>query len=315
MALRPANRAYGAQPLRLRRPRRRGRRHHNAASDPRGFVATEPARPNVALLEVPGLQSTPALGKAVFDYQFEIQQAARRCVKAARPAERRPPRPEAKRRSGAIFHSTASPWKCAERSGEEAEATDKIADAAMTPAETMQPERAETAAAAAQHHPENLSRRGAGAAAARRDRRLRIHRAAGGVLVQSLLHLREQGRAGADVGGLVRARGDPSSRARPFRRHAEGGRAASGDAVLSRQPAIAGSGLARREKPQPRPKRKSRARNHGAAYARRRRRLLAGRRDVAGADHHRLDLRGGREDGTPGTSCSTPMRTSPARSA
>ena len=27
------------------------------------------------LLEVPGLQSTPALGKAVFDYQFEIQQA------------------------------------------------------------------------------------------------------------------------------------------------------------------------------------------------------------------------------------------------
>jgi uncharacterized protein (DUF1800 family) len=47
----------------------------NAASDPRGFVKAELSRPNGALLEVPGLQSTPALGKAVFDYQFEIKQA------------------------------------------------------------------------------------------------------------------------------------------------------------------------------------------------------------------------------------------------
>src|SRR6266567_765324 len=47
----------------------------NAASDPRGFVKAELARPNGALLEVPGLLSTPALGKAVFDYEFEIQQA------------------------------------------------------------------------------------------------------------------------------------------------------------------------------------------------------------------------------------------------
>ena len=136
---------------------------------------------------------------------------------------------------------------------------------------------AETATGTAQHHPENLSRRGAGAAAAGRHRRLRIHRAAGGVLVQSFLHLRQQGRAGADVGRLVRARGDPAARARAFRRHAEGGRAASGDAVLSRQPAIAGPGFARREKPQPRTERKSRPRNPRTAYARRRRRLFAGR--------------------------------------
>jgi uncharacterized protein (DUF1800 family) len=47
----------------------------NAASDPRGFVKAELARPNGVLLEVPGLLSTAALGKAVFDYQFEIQQA------------------------------------------------------------------------------------------------------------------------------------------------------------------------------------------------------------------------------------------------
>ena len=123
-----------------------------------------------------------------------------------------------------------------------------------------------------------------------RHRRLRFRRAAGGVLVQPFLHLRQQRRAGADVGRLVRTRGDPAACARPLRRHAEGGRAASGDAVLSRQPAIARPGLPRRTKPQPRPERKSRARNHGAAYARRRRRLFPGRRDLAGADHYRLDL-------------------------
>lgn len=46
----------------------------NAASDPRGFVKAELSRPNGALLELPGLGSTPALAKAVFEYQFEIQQ-------------------------------------------------------------------------------------------------------------------------------------------------------------------------------------------------------------------------------------------------
>src|SRR4030088_201336 len=47
----------------------------NAASDPRGFVKAELTRPSGVLLEVPGLTSPPSLGKAVFDYQFEIQQA------------------------------------------------------------------------------------------------------------------------------------------------------------------------------------------------------------------------------------------------
>ena len=51
-----------------------------------------------------------------------------------------------------------------------------------------------------------------------------------------------------------------------------------------------GPGLPRRAKPQARAERKSRARDHGAAYARRRRRLHPGRRDLAGAHHHRLDL-------------------------
>ena len=47
----------------------------NAASDPRGFVKADLSRPNSVLLEIPALGSTPALAKAVFQYQFEIQQA------------------------------------------------------------------------------------------------------------------------------------------------------------------------------------------------------------------------------------------------
>src|ERR1700751_3684233 len=47
----------------------------NAASDPRGFVKADLSRPNAVLLEAPGLQSTPDLAKAVFQYQFEQQQA------------------------------------------------------------------------------------------------------------------------------------------------------------------------------------------------------------------------------------------------
>ena len=47
----------------------------NAASDPRGFVKAELARPNGVLLEAPGLQSTPQLGQAVFAYQDQAKQA------------------------------------------------------------------------------------------------------------------------------------------------------------------------------------------------------------------------------------------------
>ena len=57
----------------------------NAASDPRGFVKAELSRPNGVLLEVPGLLSTPALGKAVFDYQFEIKQARDAASKSGAP--------------------------------------------------------------------------------------------------------------------------------------------------------------------------------------------------------------------------------------
>src|SRR4051812_47107368 len=64
----------------------------NAASDPRGFVRAELGRPNGGLLEVPGLQSSAELGKAVFAYQFEIQQA-REAVAKMPPSEANPPPP------------------------------------------------------------------------------------------------------------------------------------------------------------------------------------------------------------------------------
>src|SRR5260370_21816013 len=58
----------------------------NAASDPRGFVKAELIRPSGVLLEMPGLQSTPALAKAVFEYQFETQQARDAAAKSGAPA-------------------------------------------------------------------------------------------------------------------------------------------------------------------------------------------------------------------------------------
>src|ERR1700710_1725238 len=63
----------------------------NAASDPRGFVRAELARPNGGLLEVPGLSSTPALAQVVFEYQFEIVQARNAAAKSGAPATDAPP--------------------------------------------------------------------------------------------------------------------------------------------------------------------------------------------------------------------------------
>src|SRR6202012_634303 len=75
----------------------------NAASDPRGFIKVDLQRPGGALLEVPGLQPTPALAEVAFAYQAEIRQA-RATAKAnaaskpetpvaeAKPAEAAPPK-------------------------------------------------------------------------------------------------------------------------------------------------------------------------------------------------------------------------------
>src|SRR5690349_15997143 len=81
----------------------------NAASDPRGFVKAELSRPNGALLELPGLASTPALAKAVFDYQFEVQQARDAAAKsgAAGEAPAAPADPKQPRRRGLSLNNIA----------------------------------------------------------------------------------------------------------------------------------------------------------------------------------------------------------------
>jgi uncharacterized protein (DUF1800 family) len=66
----------------------------NAASDPRGYVKAELSRPNGVLLELPGLQSTPLLGQAMFAYQDETKAARDAAAKvAAAPPAADPARP------------------------------------------------------------------------------------------------------------------------------------------------------------------------------------------------------------------------------
>src|SRR4249920_3577002 len=113
----------------------------NAASDPRGFVKAELSRPSAVLLEVPGLLSTPALGAAVFAYQFEIQQARQAAAKSgASPAsEAAPAQPatdaKAQKRNLSL-NSIAM-----DISGKEPamKTPDNGGGAAMAPAEAMQP--------------------------------------------------------------------------------------------------------------------------------------------------------------------------------
>jgi uncharacterized protein (DUF1800 family) len=118
----------------------------NAASDPRGFVKAELSRPNGGLLEVPGLLSTPALAKAVFEYQFEIQQAREAAAKSNAGAATEmppPPAPDAKppQRRNLSLSNIANDISPKEPAKEPAmQAAEKNATAATAaPPETMQP--------------------------------------------------------------------------------------------------------------------------------------------------------------------------------
>src|SRR5438093_4343190 len=59
-----------------------------AASDPRGFVKAELAKPNVALLNSPGLMASSDLGVTLFAYRQEVQaqRAAQKTAPANAPA-------------------------------------------------------------------------------------------------------------------------------------------------------------------------------------------------------------------------------------
>ena len=111
----------------------------NAASDPRGFVKAELGRPNGVLLEVPGLQSTPALGKAVFDYQFGIQQARDAAAKSA-PADGpkgQPPADAKAQRRNLSLNSIAMDMAPKEPSAEQPAKAPENPNAAIAPAEAM----------------------------------------------------------------------------------------------------------------------------------------------------------------------------------
>jgi uncharacterized protein (DUF1800 family) len=116
----------------------------NAASDPRGFVKADLARPSAVLLEVPGLQSTPDLAKAVFQYQFE-QQQARAAAKAAQPAateappqqQQSPPGAKPPQSRSLSLANVAQDISPKEQSVQPV--ANSGANATMAPAETMQP--------------------------------------------------------------------------------------------------------------------------------------------------------------------------------
>jgi len=113
----------------------------NAASDPRGFVKAELSRPNGALLELPGLVSTPALAKAVFEYQFEVQQARNAAAKSNPPgaATEGPPAADAKPKQtrNLSLNRIAMELAPKEPSTQQAEAGN--ANAGAPPPDAMQP--------------------------------------------------------------------------------------------------------------------------------------------------------------------------------
>lgn len=128
----------------------------NAASDPRGFVKAELARPLGALLEAPGLQSTPQLGQAAFAYQDQVKQA-REAAKAAAPTEAPAPQPPADPKpDNTLRRNLSLNTVMTEIAGQTTEAKpaadNKAADSAMKP-DSMQP----TAPAAPKPSPQPLN--------------------------------------------------------------------------------------------------------------------------------------------------------------
>jgi uncharacterized protein (DUF1800 family) len=113
----------------------------NAAADPRGFLKAELDRPNGALLEAPGLQSTPELALAVFAFQDEQRKARAAAKAAAQPSEAVPqPSPsETPRRNLSL--ATAANEVVADAPGMKMQDTGANA-AMMAPGAIMQPDNA-----------------------------------------------------------------------------------------------------------------------------------------------------------------------------
>ena len=135
----------------------------NAASDPRGFVKAELARPNGVLLEAPGLQTTPQLGQAVFAYQDEVKQAreaaARETAKAGAPTEPPPPaeqRPAPRRNLSLNAAATDIAGSMAETKPADSKPADSKPADPMAKPDTMQPNPAAPPAAKPAPQPLNV---------------------------------------------------------------------------------------------------------------------------------------------------------------
>ncbi|HEX9469022.1 MAG TPA: DUF1800 family protein, partial [Bradyrhizobium sp.] len=111
----------------------------NAASDPRGFVKAELSRPSGVLLEVPGLQSTPALAEAVFAYQLEVKQARDAAAKSGAPTSEAAPPPAAPDAKGQRRNLSLNSIAMDIAGKEAAMKPPDNANAAMQSADTMQP--------------------------------------------------------------------------------------------------------------------------------------------------------------------------------
>ncbi|MBW7973544.1 DUF1800 family protein [Bradyrhizobium sp. BR 10289] len=127
----------------------------NAASDPRGFVKAELARPTGVLLEAPGLQSTPQLGQAVFAYQDEVKQAREAAAKAGVPPEAPPPQTDQKPGPRRNLSLNMVATEIAGQMAEAKPADSKSADNVAKP-ETMQPNAAAPPAAKPAPQPLNV---------------------------------------------------------------------------------------------------------------------------------------------------------------
>jgi uncharacterized protein (DUF1800 family) len=109
----------------------------NAASDPRGFVKAELSRPNGALLEVPGLLSTPALGGMVFAYQDEVKRAREAAAKSGAAASEAPPADAKVQRRNLSLNSIAMEMAAKDPAMKPPESAG--ANPSMAAAEAMQP--------------------------------------------------------------------------------------------------------------------------------------------------------------------------------
>jgi uncharacterized protein (DUF1800 family) len=121
----------------------------NAASDPRGFVKAELLRANGALLEMPGLQGTPALAQSVFAYQLEVKQARDAAAKSGLSAQ--PPAPasaDKQQRRNLSLNANANAMDMAAQPPATKPADNAaVAGTVTTAPETMQPNAAKPQAA------------------------------------------------------------------------------------------------------------------------------------------------------------------------